>query len=171
MERAKDTDDDLQTTIDILWEEAVAHYEAKDFSKSLDITQKMEKMKIFSSPAVYELIASDAFMLGDFKLAISACVSAFKKDKKSQNASAMFVNVLSRVEDAANYMFEKNENVYEVPFPKRTLGIHEVVELLKQIGETEAGIYSIGLPKIEQLRWKLSLQDKDTNSFTPLNIV
>jgi len=167
----KEMEDNLQTTIDKLWEEAVAHYEAKDFSKSLEIAQKMEKMKTFSSPSLFELIASDAFMLGDFKLAISACVSAFKRDKKAHNASLMFVNVWSLVEDAANYMLEKNENVYEVPFPKRTLGIHEVVELLKQIGETEAAIYSIGLPKIEQLRWKLSLKDKDTNSFTPLNIV
>ena len=159
--------ENIQKSVDELWGQAVDYYNARDYAKSLETAQKMEKMKTFSSPSVYELIAANAFMLGDFKLVISACQSAFARDKQSKNASMQFANVWTRIEMAANYMLEKNENSYEVPFPKLTLTIHEVIDLLYQLKGVEAAIYAIGLPKIEELRWKLSLQDKDTHSFIP----
>jgi len=153
--------ENIQKNIDALWEQAVNYYQAQDYANSLEIAKEIEKMKTFSSHSVYELIAANAFMLGDFKLALSACESAFARDKKSQNASLQFVNVWTRIENAANYMLEKNENIYEVPFPKITLTIQEVIDLLHQLKGIEAAIYSIGLPKIEELRWKLSLQNED----------
>jgi hypothetical protein len=148
----------LQKQVDELWGKAVDYYNAHDYTNSLQTAQTMENMKTFSTSGVYELIAANAFMLGNFELAINACEAAFARDRHSKNASMQFVNVWTRVEKAANFMLEKNENLYEVPFPKRSLTIQEVLDLLYQIKETDAALYGIGLPKIEDLRYKLSMQ-------------
>ena len=142
-------------TVDELWVQAVDYYNAKDYANSMEVARRIEKQKTFTS--LYELIASNAFMLGDFKEVLLACSKVFTRDHQPKNASMQFVNVWTRVEKAANYMIEKNESIYEVPFPKVTLTKQEVIDLLDQLFGMEAALYSIGLPKIADLRSKLSL--------------
>ncbi|MDR2970775.1 MAG: tetratricopeptide repeat protein [Bacteroidales bacterium] len=130
----------------------------KYFTKSLEAAQDALNIECCQDDdyqlTAHLLIQANAFFLGDFETSLKAYGNAINIDRNSRDAILMFVNVWTRIEAAANDMFEKRVKEYYISFPSEViLTIQQVINMLIKITDMYDA-YSVS-SKIEDLLNKL----------------